>query len=199
LRGLRGIVSVAGVIKRLFAVGFLVAGFAVASLAQKGIEPVHYVNLIYCLPRTPEGYEKTKPAGVKMTVPVQVKMTVPGGVKMAVEMADITEASRQYANKANPKKVIRAKITDGAYNGKLYAEFRTVKEISEEGATGYYKSYKIDGYPVHEHYAKQDRQGTMRGVVEGRFIIEITGFGVGPGELVEWWRALDIKRLALMH
>lgn len=183
MRGLRGVVSVAAVIKRLFVIGLMAAGFVVASLAQKGIEPVHYVNLIYCLPRTPEGYEKTKPAGVKMVA----------------DGADITEASRQYANKANPKKVIRAKITDGAYNSKLYAEFRTVKEISEEGATGYYKSYKMDGYPVHEHYAKQDRQGTIRGVIEGRFIIEITGFGVGPGELVEWWRAMDIKRLALMH
>ncbi|MFA6563889.1 MAG: hypothetical protein WCV00_18455 [Verrucomicrobiia bacterium] len=170
-------------IKRLFAVCLLMAGFAVASLAQKGIEPVHYVNLIYCLPRTPEGYEKTKPAGVKMVT----------------EGANITEASRQYANKARPKKVIRVKITDGAYNGKLYAEFRTARESSEEGATGYYKSYKIDGYPVHEHYAKQDRQGTMRGVIEGRFIIEITGFDVGPGELVEWWRGIDIKRLILMH
>lgn len=176
-------VSVAAVMKRLFVIGLAMAGFAGVALAQKGVEPVHYVNLIYCLPRTPDGYEKTRPAGVKMVV----------------EGANITEASRQYANKANPKKVIRVKITDGAYNAKLYAEFRTFKEADDEGATGYYKSYKIDVYPVHEHYAKQDRQGTMRGVVEGRFIIEITGFGVGPGELVEWWREINIKRLALMH
>ena len=169
--------------KRLLAVGLLVAGSAVAWAAQKGIEPVHYIHLIQCLPRTPDGYEKTKPAGVKMTV---------GG-------ADVTEASRQYANKANAKKVIRVKITDGAYNPSLYTEFRTFKEVDEEGATGYFKSYKIDGYPVREHYAKQDRQGTMRSVIEGRFIIEITGFGVGPGELVEWWREIDIKRLVLMH
>ncbi|MBI5684699.1 MAG: hypothetical protein HZC54_06435 [Verrucomicrobia bacterium] len=185
-------------IKRLFVVGLFVAGFAVASLAQKGIEPVHYVNLIYCLPRTPEGYEKTKPAGVKMTTPPEVIIT-PTGERIAKGGANVTEASRQYANKANPKKVIRVKITDGAYNAKLYAEFRTFREASDEGATGYFKSYKMDGYPVHEHYAKQDRQGTLRGVIEGRFIIEITGFGVGPGELVEWWREIDIKRLILMH
>lgn len=183
LRGLRGVVSVAVVIKRLFAVGLSVAGLAVVSLAQQGIEPVHYVNLIYCLPRTPEGYEKTKPAGVRMVT----------------EGAQVTEASRQYANKARPKKVIRVKITDGAYHRKLYAEFQSAKDFSDEGTTGYYKGYKLDGYPVHEHYAKQDRQGTMRGVIEGRFIIEITGFDVGPSELVEWWREIDVKRLALMH
>ena len=175
-------------IKRLLVVILSVAGFATASFAQttraqKGIEPVHYINLIYCLPRTPEGYEKTRPVGVKMLT----------------AGADVTEASRQYSNKANPKKVIRVKITDGAYNPKLYAEFRSTKEFSEEGTTGYYKGYKIDEYPVHEHYVKQDRQGTMRGVVEGRFLIEITGFAVGPGELVEWWREIDIKRLILMH
>jgi hypothetical protein len=166
----------------------VVAGFALAALAQttrvqKGIEPIHYINLIYCLPRTPEGYEKSKPAGVRMQT----------------DGADITEASRQYQNKANPKKMIRVKITDGAYNAKLYAEFRIVKEFSEEGKTGYFKGYKIDNYPVHEHYATQDRQGTLRGVIEGRFLIEITGFGVGPGELIEWWREIDIKRLVLMH
>ncbi|MFA5191402.1 MAG: hypothetical protein WC740_11785 [Verrucomicrobiia bacterium] len=170
-------------IKRLFAVGLFVTGFAFAAFAQRGIDPVHYINLIYCLPRTPAGYEKTKPAGVKMFT----------------DGASVTEASRQYSNKARPRKVIRVKITDGAYNGKLYAEFRTMKEVSEEGATGYYKSYKMNGHPVHEHYAKQDRQGTLRGVVEGRFIIEITGFDVGPGELIEWWHEIDIKRLASMH
>jgi hypothetical protein len=183
---------------RLLVAGLLLAGSAVAALAQKGVEPVHYINLIYCLPRTPEGYEKTKPAGVKMTTPPEVIIT-PAGVKTTKEGANVTEASRQYANKANPKKVIRVKITDGAYNPKLYTEFRTFRENNDEGATGYLKSYKIDGYPVREHYAAQDRQGTMRGVIEGRFIIEITGFGVGPGELVEWWREIDIKRLVLMH
>ena len=39
----------------------------------------------------------------------------------------------------------------------------------------------------------------MRGVIEGRFIIEITGFDVGPGELIEWWREIDIKRLVSIH
>jgi hypothetical protein len=39
----------------------------------------------------------------------------------------------------------------------------------------------------------------MRGVVEGRFIIEITGFDVGPSELVEWWRMIDIRRLVALH
>ena len=183
MRGLRGVVSVATVIKRLLVIGLLVAGFGVASLAQQGIEPVHYVNLIYCLPRTPDGYEKTKPAGVRMLT----------------DGAQTTEASRQYASKSNPKKVIRVKITDGAYNRKHYEEFQRTTEFNEEGATGYYKAYKMGGYPVHEHYAKQDRQGTLRGVVEGRFIIEITGFDVGPSELVEWWHGIDIKRLALMH
>ena len=118
---------------------------------------------------------------------------------MNTDGAQITEASRQYKNKARPKKVIRVKITDGAYNAKLYAEFRTTQDFSEEGATGYYKGYKLDGCPVHEHYANQDRQGTMRGVVEGRFIIEITGYDVGPGELIEWWREIDIKRLVSIH
>jgi hypothetical protein len=171
------------VIKRWLVTGWLAAGLAVAAFAQRGLEPVNFVNLIYCLPRTPDGYEKTKPAGVKM---------VADGVQ-------ISEASRQYANKAHPRKVIRVKITDGAYNVKLYTEFQSTKDFNEEGATGYYKGYKLDGYAVHEHYAKQDRQGTMRGVIEGRFIIEITGYDVGPGELIEWWREIDIKRLVSIH
>ena len=170
-------------IKRWLVVGLLTASVAATAFAQQGIEPVKFVNLIYCLPRTPDGYEKTKPAGVMMNT----------------DGAQITEASRQYKNKARPKKVIRVKITDGAYNAKLYAEFRTTQDFSEEGATGYYKGYKLDGCPVHEHYANQDRQGTMRGVVEGRFIIEITGYDVGPGELIEWWREIDIKRLVSIH
>ena len=170
-------------IKHWLVASGLAAGLAAVAFAQQGIDPVHFVNLIYCLPRTPEGYEKTKPAGVKMVT----------------DGAHITEASRQYANKAHPRKVIRVKITDGAYNAKLYTEFRTTKDFNEEGASGYYKAYKLDGYPVHEHYAKQDRQGTMRGVIEGRFIIEITGFDVGPGELIEWWREIDVKRLVSIH
>ena len=170
-------------IKHWLVAGGLAAGLAAGAFAQQGIDPVHFVNLIYCLPRTPEGYEKTKPAGVKMIT----------------DGANLTEASRQYANKAHPRKVIRVKITDGAYNAKLYSEFRTTTDFNEEGATGYYKGYKLDGYPVHEHYAKQDRQGTMRGVIEGRFIIEITGYDVGPGELIEWWRGIDIKRLISIH
>ena len=151
--------------------------------AQRGIEPVHYFQLIYALPRTPDGYTSSKPVGVKM---------ITSG-------ALVTEASRQYGNKKRRQKVVRVKITDGAYNRAMYEEFADTKDFNKEWADGYFKGYKMDGQTVRERYSNYKREALMRGVIEGRFIIEITGYDVGPSELVEWWRKIDIRRLVALH
>jgi len=161
----------------------LASGLVEPLSAQGGIDPVHYFQLIYALPRTPEGYTSTKPAGAKI---------ITNGVP-------VTEASRQYGHKKRPPKVIRIKITDGAFQRGLYDEFADTKDFNREWADGYYKGYKIDAYPVRERYSKYKREATLRGVVEGRFIVEITGYDVGPSELVEWWRMIDIRRLVALH
>ena len=160
------------------------AALVLPVMAQRGIEPTHYFKLINCLPATPSGYTSSKPQGAKITNTSGIL---------------VTEANRQYANKTNRDKVIRIKITDGAYNRSLYGEFERTEDFKKEWADGYFKGYKLDGYPVHERYSGYKAEATLRGVVEGRFIIEINGFAVGPGELIEWWRRTSIKGLAAMH
>jgi hypothetical protein len=158
-------------------------GFILPAHAQRGIEPVHYFNLINCLARTPVGYTSSKPVGAKV---------VTSG-------SYITEANRQYAKKDRPTKVIRLKITDAAYKRSYYEEFQSIKNFNNELPDGYYSGYKIGSYPVLERYKSRQREGTLRGVVEGRFIVEITGYDVDPAELVGWWQRINIPMLVALH
>ncbi|MBI5394404.1 MAG: hypothetical protein HZA91_03820 [Verrucomicrobia bacterium] len=159
------------------------AGLLLPAHAQRGIEPVHYFNLINCLARTPNGYTSSKPVGAKV---------VTGG-------SYTTEASRQYSKKDRPRKVIRIKITDGAYKPSFYEEFQSTRDFNNELPDGYYSGYKIAGCSVHERYNSRRREGTLRGVVEGRFIVEITGYDMDPAELVSWWQRVNIPMLAALH
>ncbi len=171
------------VIARCFIVLIAVLWLSPAADAQQRIEPVHYFSLIACLPVTPKDYTGSKPVGAKVTT----------------GHALVTEASRQFSKKDRPKKVIRVKITDGAYHRDLYGEFKRTEDFNREWADGYFAGYKIGRHPVHERYSTHKREGSIRGVVEGRFIIDITGYDVGPAEVVEWWRMVDLDRLAAMH
>ena len=158
-------------------------GFILPAHAQRGLEPVHYFNLINCLARTPDGYTSSKPVGAKV---------VTGG-------SYITEASRQYSKKDRPTKVIRLKIADAAYKRSFYEEFQSTKNFNNELPDGYYSGYKIGSYPVLERYNNRRREGALRGVVEGRFIVEITGYDMDPAELVGWWQRINIPMLVALH
>ncbi len=160
-----------------------VAGLLPLAHAQRGIEPVHYVNLVACLPKSPDGYTSSKPVGSKV---------VTGN-------SYVTEARRQYAQKNRPTKVIRLTITDGAYKRSFYEDFKSTKDFNNELPDGYYAGFKIGGYPVHERYVSRRREGALRGVVEGRFIIELAGYDVDPAELVGWWQRINIQSLAALH
>jgi hypothetical protein len=95
--------------------------------------------------------------------------------------------------------VIRLKITDAAYKRSYYEEFQSTKNFNNELPDGYYSGYKIGSYPVLERYKSRQREGTLRGVVEGRFIVEFTGYDVDPAELVGWWQRINIPMLVALH
>lgn len=159
------------------------AGILLTAHAQRGIEPVHYFHLINCLARTPDGYTSSKPVGAKV---------VTGD-------SYITEASRQYSKKDRPTKVIRLKITDAAYKRSFYEDFTSTKDFNRELPDGYYSGYKIGGYPVRERYSTPKREASLRGVVEGRFIVEITAYDVDPAEIVSWWQRVNLPILVALH
>jgi len=166
-----------------FILAATLTGVPLPAPAQRNIEPVHYFNLINCLARTPDGYTSTKPVGAKV---------VAGDTY-------ITEASRQYAKKDRPTKVIRLKITDAAYKRHFYEEFQSTSDFNHELPDGYHSGYKIAGYPVRERYNRPKREASLRGVVEGRFIVEITGYDMDPAEIVSWWQRINLPLLVALH
>lgn len=168
---------------RAFIFAAALTGILLPAQAQRGIEPVHYFNLINCLARTPGGYTSSKPVGAKV---------VTGD-------SYVTEASRQYSKKDRPTKVIRLKITDGAYKRSFYEDFQITKEFNNELPDGYYSGYKIGGYPVLERYNNRKREASLRGVVEGRFIVEIAGYDMDPAEIVAWWQRVNLPILVALH
>jgi len=142
---------------------------------------VRYEKLIEFLPGTPSGWTAEKPSGT------------------TAEIAgfNLSTATQTYQNGDDENApVVTVTIIDaGGHKG--YFETATGKwKLTIENAEGYDKTVDIDGMPGYEHYSKAAKSASLCVIVGKRFFVQIEVTNQDPKELREWFKKIDLKKLA---
>ena len=164
----------------------LFAAFAL-SMARAQNEPVlvpdavDYQKLLPILPEAPSGWTADKPEGSTEDV---------GGFK-------ITNVHRDYRKGEGEKAPSTAiSILDSVANPDYVTATTTAwKEPSETG-DGYGKAVTIDGNPGREDYDKLQKHASLWVIIANRYFVQIELQNQEPGELQEWIKRVDLKKLA---
>jgi hypothetical protein len=116
--------------------------------------------------------------------------------KQAAMGMNISYAEADYSD--DNERNLSAKITDLS----AMAEFMRMaqygwagSEMERETETGYEKTTKIDGFPAQESYENEYKSGSLQVMVDGRFIIEVSGSGVTMDEIKDLVNTLGPKNL----
>lgn len=68
-------------------------------------------------------------------------------------------------------------------------------EMERESDSGYERTTKIDGFPAKEEYDNSGKYGRVEVMVDGRFIVEVSGSDVDMEKIVGLVKAIDLKKL----
>ncbi len=97
---------------------------------------------------------------------------------------------------------LNIKITDGAGMGGMMAlaQFGWVQtEIDRETDTGYEKTTVVKGHKAMMKYDRADKSGEIEVFVKGRYVVEISGYGVPEDVLKAALDAIDLNKLAALE
>jgi hypothetical protein len=169
----------------VFALG-LFAAFALgaASAQNEPIlvpEAVDYQKLLPILPEPPSGWTADKPEGSTEDV---------GGFK-------ITNVHRDY-RKGEGEKAPSAAISvlDSVANPDYVSATTEAWKSNTDSSEGYAKSVNIDGNPGFETFEKDTRHAALWVMIGGRYFVQVELQNQEPGELQEWIKRIDLKKLA---
>ena len=118
------------------------------------------------------------------------------GKKTGAFGAGISEASGNYGAAGGPQ--LKVEIKDlGAMGpfGAMAGLGWTATEIDSESDQGYERTTQYNGRKGLEKYNTADKSGSASVMVSGRFMIEIKGTGIEPGQLKSAAESIDFAAL----
>jgi hypothetical protein len=186
--------SAAFVVRQKFGLAVGAALAAVTSLIICGIDTVHaqnepilvpeavdYQKLLPILPEPREGWTADKPEGSTEDV---------GGFR-------ITNVHRDYHKGEGDKAPTAAiSILDSVANPDYVSATTAAWNNNSESSEGYSKSVTIDGNPGFEAFEKDSKHATLWVMIANRYFLQIELQNQDPGELQEWVKRVDLKKLA---
>ena len=156
-------------------------------IAQAQNEPilvpdaVDYQRLLPILPEPPQGWNGDKGEGSTEDV---------GGFR-------ITNVHRDYHKGEGEKLPTTAiSILDSVANPDYVSSTTAAWNSNSETSEGYGKSVTIDGNPGFEAFEKESKHATLWVMIANRYFVQIELQNQEPGELQEWIKRVDLKKLA---
>ena len=144
-------------------------------------EAVDYQKLLPILPEPPSGWTADKPEGSTEDV---------GGFK-------ITNVHRDYRKGEGEKAPSAAiSILDSVSNPDYVSATTEAWKSNSDTSEGYAKSVSTDGNPGFETFEKDTRHATLWLMIANRYFVQIELQNADPGELREWIKRVDLKKLA---
>jgi hypothetical protein len=144
-------------------------------------DAVDYQKLLKILPEAPSGWTADKAEGSTEDV---------GGFK-------ITNVHRDYRKGEEEKAPSTAiSILDSVANPDYVTATTAAWKEPSETADGYGKSVTIDGNPGREDYDKLQKHASLWVMIADRYFVQIELQNQEPGELQEWIKRVDLKKLA---
>ena len=163
---------------------FAVFGLGAARAQNEPIlvpEAVNYQKLMPILPEPPSGWTADKPEGSTEDV---------GGFK-------ITNVHRDY-HKGEGEKAPSAAISvlDSVSNPDYVSATTEAWKSNSDTSEGYAKSVNIEGNPGFETFEKDSKHAALWVMIANRYFVQIELQNEEPGELQEWIKRVDLKKLA---
>ena len=163
---------------------FAAFGLGAASAQNEPIlvpEAIDYQKLLAILPEPPSGWTADKPEGSTEDM---------GGFK-------ITNVHRDY-HKGEGEKAPSAAISilDSVSNPDYVSATTEAWKSNSDTSEGYAKSVNIDGDPGFETYEKDTKHAALWVMVADRYFVQVELQNQEPGELQEWIKRVDLKKLA---
>jgi hypothetical protein len=159
-------------------------GLSTASAQNEPVlvpDAVDYQKLMPILPEAPSGWTADKPEGSTEDV---------GGFK-------ITNVHRDYRKGEGEKAPSAAiSILDSVANPDYVTATTAAWKEPSETADGYGKSVTIDSNPGREDYDKLQKHASLWVMIADRYFVQIELQNQEPGELQEWIKRIDLKKLA---
>lgn len=144
-------------------------------------EAVDYHKLLPILPEPLPGWTADKPEGSTEDV---------GGFK-------ITNVHRDY-HKGEGEKAPSAAISilDSVANPDYVSATTEAWKSNSDTSEGYAKSVSIDGNPGFETFEKDTKHATLWVMIADRYFVQVELQNEDPGELQDWIKRVDLKKLA---
>jgi hypothetical protein len=144
-------------------------------------EAVDYQKLLPILPEPLPGWTADKPEGSTEDV---------GGFK-------ITNVHRDY-RKGEAEKAPSAAISilDSVANPDYVSATTEAWKSNSDSSEGYAKSVTIEDNPGFETFEKDTRHATLWVMIANRYFVQVELQNEDPGELREWIKHVDLKKLA---
>lgn len=109
----------------------------------------------------------------------------------------ITNVHRDYQKGgATDAPTTAISILDSASNPEYVESTTAAWNADSSDADGYAKAVTIDGMPGFETFENDGKHGTLWIMVAKRYFLQIETSGQEPGELREWLKLIDLKKLA---
>ena len=169
----------------LFALSLLMAfGMSEASAQNEPIlvpDAIDYQKLLPILPEPLSGWTADKPEGSTEDV---------GGFK-------ITNVHRDYRKGEGEKAPsVAISILDSVSNPDYVSATTEAWKSNSDTSEGYAKSVTIDGNPGFETFEKDTKHATLWVMVANRYFVQIELQNEDAGQLREWIKRIDLKKLA---
>src|SRR5215472_10529412 len=163
---------------------FAAFGVGVARAQNEPIlvpEAVNYQKLLPILPDPPRDWTADKWEGSTEDV---------GGFK-------ITNVHRDY-HKGEGEKAPSAAISvlDSISNPDYVSATTEAWKSNSDTSEGYAKSVNIDGNPGFETFEKDTKHAALWVMIADRYFVQVELQNQEPGELQEWIKRVDLKKLA---
>jgi hypothetical protein len=163
---------------------FVAVGFGSARAQNEPIlvpEAVDYQKLLPILPESPSGWTADKPEGSTEDV---------GGFK-------ITNVHRDYRQGEGEKAPSAAiSILDSVSNPDYVNATTDAWKSTSDTSEGYAKSVSVDGNPGFETFEKDTKHATLWVMIANRYFVQVELQNEDPGELQQWIKRIDLKKLA---
>ena len=144
-------------------------------------EAIEYQKLLPILPEPLPGWTADKPEGSTEDV---------GGFK-------ITNVHRDYRKGEGEKAPSAAiSILDSVANPDYVSATTEAWKSNSDSSEGYAKSVSIDDNPGFETFEKDTRHATLWVMIANRYFVQVELQNEDAGELREWIKHIDLKKLA---
>ena len=121
------------------------------------------------------------------------------GTTTEIDDLKLSTAQRSYhMGDADEPPTASVTIIDFAKNQRYLDGITSVWQLKLETPDGYDKPVEIDGVRGFEHYAKAAQAGSLTAIVAGRFFIQVELTKRDPKELRDWFKRIDLKKLAAL-